>query len=181
MKPNRQGVYGFVKNRDVQPLLKSELRGLASIQDRLVEATVVAFDIEGVHQRGSEASELGVAVLRPSSKPLRFSSSMYCFWNQNDIEAFTIRIRERRYGPFVGTLTDETRETAGARLYKFLSSIQGELILVGFGMEREFKWISDEFPAIAALFTSWCDVQELAGDVYKSMTAEPDKLLSQYR
>ncbi|KAI4689388.1 uncharacterized protein J4E88_002740 [Alternaria novae-zelandiae] len=180
MKPNRQGIYGFVKNSDVQPLLKSELRGLASVKDRLAEATVVAFDIEGVHQRGSEASELGVAVLRPSSKPLRFFSSMYHFYNQNEIEAFTIRIQERRYGPVVGTMTDETKETAGARLYKFLSSIQGELILVGFGMTREFKWISDEFPAIAALFTSWCDVQELVSDYYKSMTAEPDKLLIQY-
>ena len=188
MKPNRRGIYGFVKNRDVQPLLKSEIRGLANIQDRLAGATVVAFDMEGFNQhpdgryRSSEESgELGVAVLRPSSKPLRFFSSMYHFYNQNEIEAFTIRIQERRYGPVVGTMTDETKQTAGARLHKFLSSIPGELILVGFGMQREFKWISDEYPAIAALFTSWCDIQELVADSYKSMTAEPDKLLTQYR
>ncbi|KAI4908859.1 hypothetical protein J4E90_008596 [Alternaria incomplexa] len=187
MKPNRQGIYGFVKNRDVQPLLKSEIRGLANIQDRLAGATVVAFDMEGFNQhpdgryRSSEESgELGVAVLRPSSKPLRCFSSMYHFYNQNEIEAFTIRIQERRYGPVVGTMTDETKQTAGARLHKFLSSIPGELILVGFGMQREFKWISDEYPAIAALFTSWCDIQELVADSDKSMTAEPDKLLTQY-
>ena len=50
MQPNRQGVYGFLKNTDVQPLLKSEIRGLANIQDRLTGATVVAFDMEGVNQ-----------------------------------------------------------------------------------------------------------------------------------
>lgn len=188
MRPSREGVYGFVKNPDVKPLVKSEIRGLANFQDHLAGATVVAFDMEGVNQHpdgryrfSEESSELEVAVLRPSSKPLRFSSYMYCFYDQNDIEPLTIRIRERRYGPVVGTMTDETKETAGTRLFKFLCSIEGELVLVGFGMSKEFKWINNEFPSIAALFTSWCDVQELIGDAYKGMTSEPNKLPPQYR
>jgi len=105
---------------------------------------------------------------------------MYHFYNQNEIEAFTIRIQERRYGPVVGTMTDETKETAGPRLYKFLSSIPGEIILVGFGMVKEFKWIDNDFPSIAGLFTSWCDIQALVGDAFKGMASEPNKLPHRY-
>jgi hypothetical protein len=43
----------------------------------------------------------------------------------------------------------ETRGTAGARLFKFLSVIQGDLVLVRLGMEKEFKWMSEECLSVA--------------------------------
>ena len=43
------------------------------------------------------------------------------FYDMNSMETFTIRIREREYGPALGTMTDVSDEEAGPRLQKFLS------------------------------------------------------------
>lgn len=37
----------------------------------------------------------------------------------------------------------------------------GNLILVGYDLQMEFKWISERYPSLASYFSAWVDVQEL--------------------
>jgi hypothetical protein len=142
---------------------------------------LVAFDTEGVTQHfhgkqiaSQEVSELGVAVLRPSE--FKFRRNLLQFYKDNDIEAFTIRMRKRRYGPVVGMMTNRTQEEAGPRLEQFLTKIEGERILIGYDLQAEWIWIARKFPAISGLFTAWCNVQELVGHRYEPLTPHTHKL-----
>jgi len=142
---------------------------------------VVAFDTEGVTQNflgrqigSEEVSELGVAVLRPSELCLR--RNVHQFYDDNDIEAFTIRIHERTHGPVVGLMTDKSPEDAGPRLHQFLSEIQGERILLGYDMKAEWRYITRNCPSLSSLFSAWCDVQELVSQRYEQLTSPTDKL-----
>jgi hypothetical protein len=182
--------YDFIKKRtpDIQALLASQITDLSTLRERLAGSTLVAFDTEGVTQNfegrqiaNEEIGELGIAVLQPTSNSPRFVHHILQFYEINEIEVFTIRIHERPYGRIVGTVTDETTERAGARLFERLSEIAGERILLGWGMQREMKWISEKCPSMARLFTSWCDVQELVAASYESNMLDTGKLIQPYQ
>jgi hypothetical protein len=182
--------YDFIKKRtpDIQIFHDSQITSLSTLRERLARSTLVAFDTEGVTQRfegrqiaNDEIGELGVAVLRPGTSLPRFNPQVLQLYKENNIEAFTLRVHERPYGRIAGTVTDETTERAGARLYERLSEIAGERILLDWGMPKEIKWISEECPSMARLFTSWCDVQELVATNYKSSMLDTEKLTRQYQ
>jgi hypothetical protein len=133
----------FIKKRtpDIQILIASQTTDLSTLREHLAGSTWVAFGTEGVTQNfegrqiaNEEIGELGIAVVRPTSNSLRFVHHILQFYEINEIEASTIRIHERPYGRIVGTMTDETTERTGARLYERLSEIAGERILLGWGM-----------------------------------------------
>jgi hypothetical protein len=186
-KPHR---YDFLKtkNPDILALLASRITDLDTLRERFVGSTMVAFDTEGVTQHfegrqigSTDVSELGVAVFRPGAGLPRFYPQVLQFYEQNDVEAFTIRMRERPHGPAVGTMTEEPDESAGARLHKYISEIPGERILLGWDMRIEMRWISEKCPSIAELFTSWCDVQELVGESYRVTKSNTEELPHRYQ
>jgi hypothetical protein len=180
----------FIKKRtpDIQILIASQTTDLSTLREHLAGSTWVAFGTEGVTQNfegrqiaNEEIGELGIAVVRPTSNSLRFVHHILQFYEINEIEASTIRIHERPYGRIVGTMTDKTTERTGARLYERLSEIAGERILLGWGMQREMKWISEKCPSMARLFTSWCDVRELVAASYESNMLDTGKLTQPYQ
>jgi hypothetical protein len=141
MEPNKR--FRF-PTQDAKRLFDPGIHDLPTLRQRLAGTVLVAFDTEGVSQhylgcmypRGG-VSELGVAVLRSSHPNMR--RGLYHFYEDNDIETFTIRIHERNHGPVVGVMTEKTEEEAGPRLQQFFSSkIDGERILIGFNMRA--KW-----------------------------------------
>ncbi|KAH4354046.1 hypothetical protein HBH98_014060 [Parastagonospora nodorum] len=149
-------------------LFNKKVTDLQTLQALLPNHTLVAFDTEGVKQHfegrqigSQDLSELGVAVFPPTKTPLYFISNLTQFYEDNDIEAFTVRMHPRAHGPAVGLMTEKTASEAGPRLIDFLSGFKGDMILLGFNMHQEWRWISRTCPSFAALFTSWCDVQEL--------------------
>jgi len=167
-------------------LFDNKILDLPTLQDRLPDSTLVAFDTEGVKQHfdgrqvGSEdIGGLGVAVFRPSIGRLQFTLNLTQFYEDNDMEAFTVRICDRPYSPAVGMMTEKTAEEAGPRLVDFLSSCEGDRILLGYDMQTEWRWIARKCPSLAALFTSWCDVQELIAQQHAQLTPRPgmDKTL----
>ncbi|KAH4821504.1 hypothetical protein HBI23_047440 [Parastagonospora nodorum] len=158
--------------RFTSPIAKSlfnkKITDLQTLQALLPNHTLVAFDTEGVKQHfegrqigSQDLSELGVAVFPPTKTPLYFISNLTQFYEDNDIEAFTVRMHPRAHGPAVGLMTEKPASEAGPRLIDFLSGFKGDMILLGFNMHQEWRWISRTCPSFAALFTSWCDVQEL--------------------
>jgi hypothetical protein len=158
--------------RFTSPIAKSlfnkKITDLPTLQSLLPDHTLIAFDTEGVKQHfdgrqigSQDLSELGIAVFLPTKTPLHSISNLTQFYEDNDIEAFTVRMHPRAHGPTVGLMTEKTASEAGPRLVEFLSGLKGDRILLGFNKHQEWRWISRTCPSFAALFTSWCDVQEL--------------------
>jgi hypothetical protein len=101
MKPNNAGCPELVKTCEDQLLLKPEVQEFASSQSCLAEATVIAFGIEGVTQHfqyrnvfSTEQNELGVVVLRPSTKPFCSILDLYSFYYYHIIKVLAIQTRD---------------------------------------------------------------------------------------
>lgn len=161
----------------------SKIPDFQTLRERLATSTLVAFDTEGVRQHfegrtigSDDISELGVAVFPPGEGCLHLLRNLFQFYDDNNIEAFTIRVYERSYGPAVRMMTERSPKEAGPRRFEFLSSFEGDRILLGFDMYFEWKWISRQYPSFAKLFTSWCDVQELVSQRYVQLPSQPDTL-----
>jgi hypothetical protein len=77
-----------------------------------------------------EVSELGVAILRTDAGRPYFTLQIRTFYEQNCVQAATIRMHARRYEPVVGTLVAVRNQDAVTRLHTRLSEIQGERILL---------------------------------------------------
>jgi len=175
-----------LQTQESKTLFGSKIHGLATLRQRLPGAVLVAFDTEGISQQflgrmhpNEDVSELGVAVMQPSE--LHMKRDLTDFYESNEIEAFTVRMRERSYGPVVGMMTEKTEYETGPRLHQFLSEIigNGEHILLGFDMHVEWKWISRNFPSLAGLFTGWCDMQELVAQSFEQRCPHPDKITTE--
>ncbi|KAF1844905.1 uncharacterized protein K460DRAFT_416264 [Cucurbitaria berberidis CBS 394.84] len=170
----------------IASLLNSKIEDLGTLQENLHGSILVALDTEGItqHFNGRRVlcegiSEIGVAVFCANGKGPDFIPHLNQFYEQNDIEAFTIRVRERKHGPAVGTMTDVSDDEAGPRLQRFLLQYEGRRILVGFSFVAELKWMADDFPALATMFTEWVDVQDLVSnqrmDTASSNGTPPDQ------
>lgn len=171
-------------------LFSSKIPDLRTLRTHLPTCTLIAFDTEGVTQNfagrlvpNSSISELGVAVLQPHADRPAFITNLTQFYEDNDIEAFTIRMHPRTYGPVVGLMTSLLPSAAGPRLFDFISQFPGDRILLGFYMQSEWRWISRHFPSFAELFIGWCDVQELVAQRYveRSPPSSPDALAMELR
>ncbi|CAO2651421.1 Nn.00g039910.m01.CDS01 [Neocucurbitaria sp. VM-36] len=156
------------KTEDIAPFINSKIDNLASLRQHLPGSILVALDTEGITQHldgrtvcSEGISEIGVAVFRTNERGPDFIPHLDQFYDQNSIEAFTIRVRKREYGPAVGTMTDVSEKEAGPRLQKFLSQYKGRRILVGFSILTELKWIAKNVPELVNFFTGWVDIQEL--------------------
>lgn len=122
MKPHAPSRFPLrLQSENVETLFGAKIHDLATLRIRLPGSVLVAFDTEGVTQHflgrqisSEEVGELGVAALRPSKVCLR--RNLYQFYNDNDIEAFTIRIHERTLGPAVSLMTEKSSEDAGPRV-----------------------------------------------------------------
>lgn len=148
-------------------LFSNKITSLLTLQSLLPTSTLIAFDTEGVEKHFAvrqiphqDISELGVVVFPTAATP-QFTSNLTQFYEDADIEAFTVRMHPRPHGPAVGLMTERPAPEAGPRSIDFLSGFEGDKILLGFNMHQEWRWISRTCPSFAALFTSWCDVQEL--------------------
>lgn len=126
---------------------------------------LVAFDMEASPQI---RSEMGLAILLVGENTPHFCIGRCRFFDENDVQAFTIEIHERnkkqyefkRHGE---TIYVENELQAGPAIEKILMDFQnlGKLILVGYDLQMEFKWISEHYPSLASYFSAWVDVQEL--------------------
>ena len=173
--------------KHIESFWKSKLPDLATLKQRVPDSILVALDAEGVTQRfdgrqinSDEISEIGVAVFRANEKGLHFIPHLEQFYDQNGIEAFTIRVHERQYGPVVGTMTDALDSNAGSHLHKYISRFEGSRILLMYHPRLEIKWIKEKCPSLTMLFSGWCDVQELVAKRYMDLFLESRRSVWRY-
>ncbi|KAH9882966.1 hypothetical protein J1614_000332 [Plenodomus biglobosus] len=159
MKHNPRGQYPFP---NIAPFLDSKITDLATLRQHLPSSILVALTTCGTKQHfdgptvpSLEISEIGIAVYqaREDAGP-HFFSNITQSYEQNDIEAFTIRIREKHYGPAAGTMTHVSSDTEA-------------------GPFAELEWITTHCPSITHLFTNWTDLQDLLPPHYHGHIPNP--------
>ncbi len=162
----RDGKPSF-KTHHIEPLWSNVITSLKELKDIMPDSVLVAFDIEGAF---GTIKELGLAMLTVTESTPRFGIGRRHFFEDNNVQAFTIDIRDRpqrhyeveRHGQ---TICIENGIEAGPAMEKILKDFQGlgkrKFILIGYAMATEMKWISGHYPAVAQYFSAWVDVQQL--------------------
>ncbi|KAF2107120.1 hypothetical protein BDV96DRAFT_305601 [Lophiotrema nucula] len=153
-------------------LCDRKIHNLHTLKPCLPGSVLVALDVESFNDHGEQnVSEIGLAVLHVHGELLPFHPGLSRFYEKNGVEALTIRLPARycngkgakyedpewRYGDQVRI----SEEEAGDVVAKLLSKYGENRILVGFSMVAEWRWISENCPSLAILFSGWVDVQEL--------------------
>jgi hypothetical protein len=82
----------------------------------------------------------------------------------------TIRLRDRKFRnkdrfddpeQFYGVKVHSSEEDVGDIVTKTLSKYKGKKVIVGFGMNVEFRWMSEKCTVLAESFEAWVNMQEL--------------------
>ena len=150
---------------------------LETLKQCILDSTLVAFDIEGRSTRIQELGLASLAVTAEKSPCLPSDGELRSFYQQNAVQAHTIKIRGResknraesiKFGDCVTVKKYEASATLTQILSTIAASSTGRLILVGFDMYMEFDWISRECPSILSRFEYWVDAQEIAEERCRS-------------
>lgn len=154
-----------IETKDIEPLWSSKLCDLDAVRKHMQGAILVAFDIESSRD---SISELGLAMLVVDENNPHYCIGRGRFYHHNKVQSFSVRLREKpttgyvdkRYGE---TITIASEKEIVPAMDEMLKRFRGQrnLILVGYDMYREFRWISECWPTMASYFSGWVDVQEL--------------------
>ncbi len=155
------------KTNHIEPFWSNVVTSLAKLKDVMPESVLVAFDIEGFLET---IKEIGLAILTVTESTPRFGIGRRHFFEDNNVQAFTIDIRDRpqrhyeveRHGQ---TICIDNGLEAGPAMEKIIKDFQSlgkrKFILIGYAMATEMRWISEHYPAVAQYFSAWADVQQL--------------------
>jgi len=139
---------------------------------------LIALDIEGIDRVNQGPNEIGLAFLRfdaGGGKVCMLCPGTSRFYDENKIQAHTIQIRDRmptfnlrkreplKYGSAVIVDTKQLGSTIDKILSKYAQE-SPNLILLGFSMSAEVKWIAQQCPSLSLHFAAWADVQGFAAE-----------------
>jgi hypothetical protein len=160
----------------IKPFWDSKIPDLTTLKARVPGSVLVALDTESYsinaggpkRNLSGDISELGLAILPVyDGRYPPFYPSLREFYDENGVEAHTIQIHKRdthrkgnenrRFGDVVQASANDVTSI----LSTLLSAYDGDIILVGFDLHTELKWIAQHSPSISSLFTAWADVQDL--------------------
>lgn len=154
---------------------RSKVTDLDSLKELLPGSILVALDIEGVEPLNQGPNEIGLAFLRVDGQGCILCPGTSRFHDENQVQAHTIQIQDRiptfnlhkreplKYG---GAVVVDAKQL-GPTIDKILSKYAQEspnLILLGFAMSAEVKWIAQQCPSISLYFAAWADLQEFAAE-----------------
>lgn len=165
-----------VWTKHIRPLWDSKIPDLTTLKARVPNSVLVVLDIEsfstdtGGRKRkpSGDISEIGLAILPVNDG--RYPPFYPClreFYDENGVEAHTIQIHKRntrRKGNEnrrFGDVVQASAENVNSILSTMLSRYDGNIILLGFDLHAELKWIAQHCAAISSLFTTWVDLQDL--------------------
>jgi hypothetical protein len=150
------------------PLWKSHIANLSVLKECMLGSVLVALDIESSSEE--DVSEIGLAILPVDGVAPQFYHGLRTFYHQNQVQVTTVEVYERisKYGPpekrRYGNVISSSAEAAGPTVKELLSAYKGRVILTGFDLYAEFKWISRKFPSLSSSFAAWVDVQDLISE-----------------
>ena len=180
-----------VWTRHIRPLLDTKIPDLTTLKARVLGSVLVALDTEsfstdtGGRKRkpSGDISEIGLTILPvydgryPSLYP-----SLREFYDENGVEAHSIQIHKRntrRKGNEnrrFGDVLQASAEDVNSILSTLLSRYDGNIILVGFDLHAELKWIAQHCPTLSSLFTAWTDLQDLIQPIWQESTPYSDQV-----
>ncbi|KAK9780868.1 putative Major facilitator superfamily domain-containing protein [Seiridium cardinale] len=110
------------------------------------DAAFVALDIE-VGPDG--ASEIGLAVTTLE----KFGSDLSCFHSWHDVQSYSPRVEERKQPIKKGNCFRDLSTPA--------AHVDKNVVLVGFSMKAEFRFLEMMLPSFANYIDSWIDLQQI--------------------
>lgn len=132
---------------------------------------LVGLDIEAYDSHEQQnISEVGLAVLRVSRQYPPYHPNLNRYYAESGVEALTIRLRDRKFRnkdkfddpeQFYGVKVHASEEDVGDIAARTLSKYEGKKVLVGFGMNAEFRWMLEKCTVLVESFEAWVDMQEL--------------------
>ena len=167
-----EGLADFKTKHWIQ-LWRSSIDSLAALKN-ISQSVLVAMDIER-HPHG-RVSEIGIAELPPHKQILgevtnRPFGKIEAFFHQNSVQSYSFRIQGRQRKedhrePFhfgqVQSIKPEEIESVLANLFMSLKDQFQNLILDGFDLNTEFKFMASNLCSITQ-YISWVDLQSLVG------------------
>lgn len=159
------------KRDEFRLLWDSQIKDLKAFQDDYSDSIIVALDTETSSHASTETpklrqdvSEVGIAILPLKGQITQLYEGIKQLHYEGGASAFTIRVRERTALPkkekLLGQVIRSEPKHVASVTESILSKYTGRLILIGFALYNELKWIADECPTISSRFTAWLDVQE---------------------
>jgi hypothetical protein len=176
-----------LRDQYASALWDSKITNLATLEECLSNSILVGLDIEFSNTKGNQdVSEAGLAVLRVHEQPPPFLPGLRWYLEENGVETLTIRLRDHGLKPQY----EDPKFRFGDKVYadqkdiahiaaRMLSRYDGKRILVGFGMDAEWRWIENDCPSMALLFSAWVDLQELVSQRRKQETLGPEDDIEQ--
>jgi hypothetical protein len=161
------------KSSNIIALWNSKIPDLATLKEHLPGSVLVSLDIEAYDSHGQQdVSEVGLAVLRVPGQSPPHHPNLYRYYADSGVEALTIRLRDRKFKfknkdrfddpeQFYGVKVYASEEDVGDIVARMLSKYKEKKVLVGFGMNAEFRWMSEKCTVLAESFEAWVDMQEL--------------------
>jgi len=164
--------------KHISQFWRSKITDLDSLKELLPGSMLIALDIEGIEPLNQGPNEIGLAFLRfdaDSRKACMLCPGTSRFHDENKIQAHTIQIRDRmptfnlrkreplKYGSAVIVDAKQLGSTIDKILSKYTQE-SSNLILLGFSMSAEVKWIAQQCPSLSLHFAAWADLQEFAAE-----------------
>ncbi|CAI6310677.1 unnamed protein product [Periconia digitata] len=155
-----------------EDLWNSRIPSLKDFQESNSRSVLVALDIEnssrtinGRKKPCADVNEVGIAVLLPNNERFRSYECVHQLHHEGWADTYTIQILERRKiyrQTLVGQIIKSEPKDVASTIESILSKYEGPLVLVGFDLHQEFKWITEKCSTILSYFAAWLDVQDFA-------------------
>lgn len=168
----------------LQPLWNSKIQDLNAFKQYYSDSIIVALDTETSSHASKETpklrqdvSEVGIAILPLKGQITQPYQGIKQLHYAGGASAVTIQIRERTALPkeaFLGQIIRSNPKDVASVIESILAKYTGRLVLLGFDLHNEMKWIADECPTISSHFTAWLDLQEFALQRCKEFAAESE-------
>jgi hypothetical protein len=165
---------GFVRFRNIQTFLNCRILSLKDLEEHLPGSILVAIDIESSAEEG--VSEIGIALFPAMKQTPELCSGIQSFYEAHEIRAETFRVRERTFHrrltepkQFGNTVVVDSEDKIGQRIEEILLYYKSEnkpIVLVGFDLNTEFRWISHVHPSLIAHFSAWIDTQDAVSEQF---------------
>ena len=168
----------------IQQLWGSQIKDLTALRQDYAGSIIEALDTEAscyftkeMAKPCPDVTEVGIAALPLNGEITQPYEGIKQMHRDGGVSAVTIQIGERRAlskERLLGQKIKSEPKDVASVIESILAKYKGRLILAGFALYNDLKWIADKCPTILSYFIAWLDVQEFAMQRCKEFATESE-------